>query len=350
MKRAVWLLAAAWVLAGAMAWAQEKPKDEKFVVAVLNFETTSKEIGPYGEAIPDLLTVFLTGDNNLQLVERAKVKHIFEELALGATGVVDDAAKAKIGHMTGAKFIITGRAMIVGKQLYVTAKIMNTETSKVGAKMAKGATEGKLDDIVQDLAAKISEYMAESAKAMQPKVMTEQEVVALLQKGLQGKAMPKFAVTIPERHVNRPVVDPAAETEVAFLLRACGATVLNTKDDTLSDWAREMMKEGGKDAPKGLQEADIAIVGEGFSEYAGTTEKLISCKARVEMKAVSIKTGRVLAVGRATATAVDLAEAIAAKSALQKAASDIALKLIPEAVDAFASKTPPAAETRPAPK
>jgi len=102
----------------------------------------------------------------------------------------------------------------------------------------------------------------------------------------------------------------------------------------LSDWARDFLKETGKAIPTGLSEADILIVGEGFSEYAGMTEKLISVKARVEMKAVDVKSGKILAVSRATTTAVDLSENIAGKSALQKAAGEIALKLIPEAVEA----------------
>jgi len=333
-------------LVGGPARAQQKPaQDAKLVVAVLNFETGSKEIAQYGEQIPDLLTVFLTAEPTLQLVERAKIKNILEELALGATGVVDDATKAKIGNMTGAKFIITGRAMVVGKQLYLTAKVMSTETGKVGAKMVKASLDADLDDGAQKLAAELVSYLKENGQAMQPKVMTEQEIAAALKKSLEGKTLPKFAVAIPESHVNRPAVDPAAETEFNFLLRACDATVINTKDDAMSDWAKSLFTEAGKPTPTGLEGADIAIVGQGFSEYAATTEKLISCKARLEIKAVEVKTGKILAVGRATTTAVDLAENIAAKSALQKAASEIAVKLIPEAVDAWAKSVKSAEKT-----
>ena len=331
--------------------AQEKapPKPgTAYVVAVLNFETGTKETTSYGEAIPDLLTAFLTADSNLQLVERAQIKKILEEMALGQTGIVEEETKAKIGKMTGAKFLVTGRAMIVGKQLFITAKIMSTETSQVGALVAKGPTDGKLDEIVQDLATKISAYMAEKAAAMMPKIVTEKDIIAALQKQLDGKTLPKFAVLIPESHVGHPTVDPAAETEVSFLLKSIGATLISTKNAGLSDWAKDFLKETGKEIPTGLNEADIIIVGEGFSEFAGATEKLISVKARVEMKAVDVKSGKILAVGRSTATAVDLAEHIAAKSALQKAAGDIALKLIPDAVDAWAKTQK--AEVTPAPK
>ncbi len=315
---------------------QEKPKADKFVVAVLDFETGSKELEQYGQAVPDLLTTFLTNDDTLQLVERAQLKKIFEEMALGVSGIVDDATKAKIGQLTGAKFLITGRVFIVGKQLFITAKIMSTETGKVGAKTGKGSLDMKLDEIVQKLAESISAYMAENAAAMQPKVMTEQDVIDALKKKLEGKTLPKFAVVIPESYVGHAIPDPAAETEFNTLLRACGATVINTKDDATGDWAKSLFKEANKPIPQGLDEADIAIVGQGLAEYAGTTEKLISARARLEIKAVEIKSGKILATGRTTTTAVDLAEHIAAKSALQKAAADLALKIIPDAVDELA--------------
>ncbi len=55
---------------------------------------------------------------------------------------------------------------------------------------------------------------------------------------------------------------------------------------------------------------------------------LISCKARVELKAQK-RTGEILAVDRQTSVAVDVAEQTAAKTALQNAALDIAERLLP---------------------
>jgi hypothetical protein len=347
------VLALAWMAATGLA--QEKAPENAaakpagpWLVAVLNFETTSTETSSYGSAIPDLLTAFLSADPNLQLVERAQIKKILEEMSLGKTGIVDEESKAKIGHLTGAKFLITGRAMIVSQQLFITAKIMGAETGQVKALVAKGPLSGKLDEIVQDLATKISALMVEKAADMLPKIMTEKDVVDALQKQLEGRKLPKFAVLIPEGHVSHWTVDPAAETEVCFLLKSVGATLINTKEEGLSDWAVDFIKENGKAIPTGLSEADIIIIGQGFSELAGATEKLISVKARVEMKAVDVKSGNILAIGRATATAVDLAENIAAKDALQKAAEEITLKLIPQAVDNYEKANK--AEEKPASK
>ncbi len=321
------------------SFAQEKielrPLEGPFVVAVLDFETKGKETASLGENIPLLLSAFLSMDDNLQLVERAQIEKIIEEMALGKTGIVNPQEAARIGYMTGARFLITGRVFIIGQQLYITSKVMSTETSKVSAPMAKGSTDGELEGIVQDLADKITTLLAEKGGDMLPKVVSERDLVLQLKKKLEGKKLPKFVVAVPERHMGRPIPDPAAETEVSYLLKACGATLISTKGLNLSNWAREFLKETGQEIPTPLHKADVIIIGEGFSEFAGSTGRLISAKARLELKAVDVKSGKILAVGRATATAVDLAENIAAKTALQKAASQISLKLIPEAVKGY---------------
>jgi hypothetical protein len=55
-------------------------------------------------------------------------------------------------------------------------------------------------------------------------------------------------------------------------------------------------------------------------------------KARLEVKAIDRASGEVIAVERQTRVAVDLSEQIAAKTALQEAAADIAERLLPKLV------------------
>ncbi len=82
----------------------------------------------------------------------------------------------------------------------------------------------------------------------------------------------------------------------------------------------------------GVKPAPLQITGSGISELAAHIGDLVSVKARLEVKVVDPTTNKVLAVDRQTVIVVDLSEEIAGKSALQKAACQIAERILPKLV------------------
>ena len=80
---------------------------------------------------------------------------------------------------------------------------------------------------------------------------------------------------------------------------------------------------------KSADKADIEITGDAFSAFGMRKGNLISCKARIEIKA-SKRTGKILAVDRQTSVGVDISEQTAAKAALQNATLDLAGRLLPK--------------------
>ena len=78
---------------------------------------------------------------------------------------------------------------------------------------------------------------------------------------------------------------------------------------------------------------DVEITGEAFSERGLQRGSLIACRARVEVKVRRLSDGVILSADRQAGVAVDLAEHIAAKSALQAAARDLALRVIAATVN-----------------
>ena len=57
-------------------------------------------------------------------------------------------------------------------------------------------------------------------------------------------------------------------------------------------------------------------------------KNLISCRARVEMKAIDRKSGKILFIDRENDVAVDIAENFAGKKAIQEAAYTLAERLV----------------------
>jgi hypothetical protein len=135
-----------------------------------------------------------------------------------------------------------------------------------------------------------------------------------LKKALAGRALPTVSLRIEERHVSlAPVarIDPAAETELRMVLKEAGFTII---DGTATDQADGNVK--------------YVITGEAFSEFAARIATLVNCTARVEIKVADRKTGEIAYTDRETTRAVDLAENIAGKTALQKAGHLLAIRLL----------------------
>ena len=129
---------------------------------------------------------------------------------------------------------------------------------------------------------------------------------------MEGKeTLPTLSVRIDERHVGVSTLDPAAETEIVFMLQTLGFTVLD---------------HSAKDPP------DIEIRGEAISEFGLRQGNLVSCKARVEVKAIELITGEVIAVDRQSEVAIDISEQIAGKAAIETASKKIAERIIPRIV------------------
>ena len=123
---------------------------------------------------------------------------------------------------------------------------------------------------------------------------------------------PSVSVKISEQHFRQTIVyviDPAAQTELSKVLQQCGFQVV---DDNSTN------------------RPDIEITGEALSEFGMSKGNLQSCKARVEVKMRDRKSGEILAEDAQTSVAVDVAEHIAAKTALQNAADALAERLLPK--------------------
>jgi hypothetical protein len=280
-------------------------------VAVFDFESKDEAVRDLGPKVASLINAQLSADPHVITVERAELEKSLGEQELGLSGTVDPETVAKVGHLTGAKVLVTGRVFNVGRETMIVAKVIGTETSRVYGDVVRGtAGSTSVADMSADMAARIAKIVTEKADTLVAKVEKPEDLVVRLQPQVQGKKLPIVSIAITERHIGSPTIDPATETEVGFILQKLGFSVADKKDP--------------------LAKADIEITGEAFSEFGMRKGNLVSCKGRVEMKAINKATGNVLFIDRQTCVAVDLSEHLAAKTALQDAAAKLTERLLPK--------------------
>ena len=279
--------------------------EEILTVAVFDFESKDEAVRDLGPKVATLINANLSAEPQLITVERAELEKVLGEQELGLSGTVSPDTAAKVGHLTGAKVLVTGRVFKVDKELVIVSKIIGTETSRVYGELVKGTSASAITDLSTELAKKIAATVNTKGSTLVAKVESREDRIARIKKLVAQKTLPSVSVKIGERHFGQPVIDPAAETELGLILKECGFTLVDDKSP---------------------QKADVEITGDAFSAYAMRKGNLISCKARVELKAQK-RTGEILAVDRETSVAVDIAEQTAAKTALQKAAAELAERL-----------------------
>ncbi len=267
-----------------------------------------------GAKVTDLLFAELVAKPEMYLVDREELSKVLAEHEINLSGAVNVDQAIQVGQLTGAKIIVTGSVVAVESNLYLVAKIIGTETTRVLGASVKGKTDDDLGRMVEKLADEIAETISTKSDLLIAKPVTKEDRLATLKKALGDKKRPSVVVSVKEKHVTQVVIDPAAQTELEWYAKETGFPVVDRFEGDKSD-------------------ADILLVGEGFSEFGGRFGNLASVKARLEVKAIDRRTGRVLAVDRQTTVALDLTEQIAGKTALQEAAAKIAERMLPKLLD-----------------
>lgn len=161
------------------------------------------------------------------------------------------------------------------------------------------------------------------------------------------KHKPRVMVVIAEQHLaRRRVSHPAGETEIIRKLIKKGFKIVDqsqVKKIRYNDQVRAALAGDNKTAAKiGLQYgAEVIIVGEAFSEFAtsgGVLGSMISCRARVEARALRTDTGEIIAADGKHAAGIDISENIAGKKALQNAGGQLGDYLITQILSRWRSE------------
>jgi hypothetical protein len=306
MKHPFALALATLLLAGGMTRAQTT---NLLTVAVFDFESKDEAVRDLGPKVSALINARLSAEPQLITVERAELEKVLGEQELGLSGTVSADSAAKVGNLTGAKVLVTGRVFQIDNDLTLVAKIIGAETSRVYGEVVDGKRGADLSELAAQLAKKIAADVTDKGDTLVAKVVTREQRIEGLLKSLKEGPRPSVSINLPERHFGVAVIDPAAETELASILQKAGFTIVDSKSD---------------------KKPDIEITGQAFSAYGARKGNLISCRSRIEVKAQERLGGKILAQDSQTSVAVDIAEQTAAKTALQNAADELAERLAPK--------------------
>jgi hypothetical protein len=293
-------------------------------MAIFDFQTTDRSLDKKGAEVAALLNAHLSLSPDVFLVERQEVEKILGEQELGLSGTVTPESVAKVGALVGARVLVTGRLFESGGKVYAVAKIMSAETGRVYGEMATAKNFDAIETAVTALSEKIVKVTTTRADTLVAKVETQEARLERYKKLLGSAAadpaadpakLPPVYVTIAEQHLGRPVIDPAAQTELMLVLRQIGFAVLSADEAANRDDV-------------------VTITGEAFSELGMRRGNLVSCRSRVEIT-IKNASGKLLLADRQMDVAIDIAEHIAGKKALENAA----LKLLDRILPALAAQT-----------
>ncbi|MEK6793850.1 MAG: CsgG/HfaB family protein, partial [Spirochaetota bacterium] len=113
------------LLAAVLCAAEKKPR-----VAVLAF--TAKGVSQMeSEAVTELFASALVSSRAFDVLDRANMENILREQQFQQTGCTETACAVKIGKVLNVEYMIYGAVMNIGDKYFVSANMVNIETSKI---------------------------------------------------------------------------------------------------------------------------------------------------------------------------------------------------------------------------
>src|SRR4051794_4065467 len=183
MKKTCCSLLTFWLIAYATAVAANS---DVLTVAIFDFESKDEAVRDLGPKVATLVNANLSAEPRIICVERAELEKVLGEQELGLSGTVSPDTAAKVGNLTGAKVLVTGRVFRADKELVIVAKIIGTETSRVYGDIVKGpASSASLSDLSSDLAKRIVNIITLKGETLVAHVETREQRIERIIKSLK---------------------------------------------------------------------------------------------------------------------------------------------------------------------
>jgi len=275
-------------------------------LAIFEFNGNDRPSSKTAEFIDELLSVELTLNSSIVLVEREEIKKVTDELSLSLSGLVSQTDMISAGGLLGANFLVTGKVFHIDDSTYIIAKVISVETGAVKSLKIKQSHNVDIDTMSSELSKKIISNITSIASGKNLGSVKKEEI-KVNKDTFQGDK-PSVTIRIKEVHMNSRVLDPAAETRIIQFGLKAGYEVL--------EWGA-----------KGALKSDVIIKGEGFTETSSQRGGILSVRARLEVRAIERSSGKLLYMGHKSSVVLDVSPIVAGKKALENAASALEYEL-----------------------
>lgn len=262
-------------------------------------------------ALTDQVNMILSIMPKVTVVNRDQLEKAAQEHKMSLAGLVDSEAAVQLGKFVSAQYVIVGRASKIGSSYFLVLKIVDTETTIQELVSVKATVDQGLETLVERLMPVLTHKIAQVQKPLTREERSNLERIKKLAAFMKGKTV---LLDIPEKHLSRPLTDPAATMAISHHLQGLGIRVIIPKDPQ-KGWKSALLDAGMyRD-----QKADFLLEGDAVSAFAAEIQGLVSCRARVELRLIPLPGHNVQLMESGVDSHVDLVEAFAAKIALEKA-------------------------------
>ncbi len=141
--------------------AQQRSQDTRPGIAVLPFSNG----GSYGQAKEDydalqrgiagMMISELARNPAARIVEREQIQQLIGEQNLGAQGRVDSATVARIGKITGARYMVMGTFVDFYGDFRIDVRLVNSETSEIVKTESDKVQRDHLFDLIRTISERL---------------------------------------------------------------------------------------------------------------------------------------------------------------------------------------------------
>lgn len=137
---------------------------DKATVAVLYFDNNSlvepEKYDPLRKGLCDMMITELSTIAALEVVERAELEKVLEEIALGQSGVIDEETAPRVGRMLGARTLLLGSFMKgMGDDIRIDTRLVEVESGRVLKAEEVSGKAAKLFKLIEELVFKLAEEL-----------------------------------------------------------------------------------------------------------------------------------------------------------------------------------------------